>query len=936
MKVSAPAACNRFRKGLLSGLFLLSISTLYCQYENITVGFDRILFHEFADTMERIIPVRFYYSDKWTDTLFLSVKSSNSTFNELMNSSIKKYGFSFFITDDDKVILSKDYTIKTNFRKEYLNHLKQVFEKADTSEYVRPAVKEEKSMISDEYRLFKIGRQVSGMKGKNVVLSGNIINSADGKYVSGAIVYIEKLKAGVITNEAGYYSITVPSGQYQIEFRMLGMKTARRNVMIFSGGVLDVAMDESTSELDAVMVTGNRSNVREIRAGIEKINGKMLKQIPMGFGEADLLKSSLLLPGVQTVGEASAGFNVRGGSTDQNLIFLNNAPILNPSHLFGFFSAFNSDLISDVMLYKSSIPAKYGGRLSSVMEIIPSEGNKEKLKVSGGISPVTGRLMIEGPLKKIKTTFVLGTRATYSDWLLGMLNDYRLSKSAAGFYDVQGLVRSEINDKNSITISGYLSKDKFDYHGERAFDYGTLASTLKWAHSFSQKFSAKFYGIISNYRYRLDLNEDSTLSSSMNYNIDQKIFRTEFLYFLSQKHKIEFGSDATFYSLMPGNIKPVGDYSTITPEKLEKEKALESSIFISDEYELTPLLSVSAGIRGTLFTSFGPRTELRYKEGFSRSVESIDDTLFYRNGEVIKTFPGLDYRVSLRYIIAPQLSLKVGAQRAHQYIHMISNTSSMSPTDTWKLSDKYLEPQRSDQVSLGLYRTFGRKAVETSVEAYYKRFKNILDYKSGATLMMNEHLETDVINGTGKAYGIELMLRKQSGVLNGWISYTYSRTFLKIDGYYEVEKVNNGNFYPADYDKPHDLKILANLKFMRWFNTTANFMYNTGRPITYPVAFYRFNNRSHVYYSNRNEYRIPDYIRFDLAATFNGNLKARKLNHSSLTFSVYNVLGRKNPYSIFFRTEEGMIKGYQMSIFSRPVFMLSYNFRILGNASADF
>lgn len=924
------------RKGLAIWTLLLPFFCLSGQYENITFQFDRILFQNFTDTLEKRIPIKLYYSDKWTDTLTISVNSVNATFREILDKSLRKYGFSFIVTDDNKVILSKGYSIKTNFSQEYLDHIRRELVKNDTSGFIQPAAREAKSGISDEFRLFKIGRQISGRKNQDAVLSGNIVNAADGKYMSGVVVYIEKLKAGVMTNDAGYYSITVPPGQYQLEFRMLGMKTTRRNVIIYSGGILDIEMEESTSELGTVTVTGSRSNIKDVRTGIVKIDSKMLKQMPMGLGEADVLKSSLLLPGVQTVGEASAGFSVRGGSMDQNLIYLNNAPILNPSHFFGFFSAFNSDLISDVTLYKSGMPAKFGGRLSSVMEIIPSEGNNEKVKINGGISPVTGRLTIEGPVGKSKSTFILGTRATYSDWLLRMLKDYRLSHSTAGFYDIQGLVKTDINEKNSISLSGYFSNDKFNYYSERAFDYGSLAATLKWTHTFSKKLSAKFHLITSNYRYRLDLSEDSTRSSTMNYKIDQKILRADFQYFYSPKHKIEFGSEATLYTLKPGIVKPSGIYSTIMPKSLTKESALEPSLYLSDEIEVTPMISVSAGIRSTFFTSFGPGTEFRYREGSPRIVENITDTISYKGWEIIKIYPGLDYRISSRFIIAPRLSLKIGAQRTHQYLHMISNTVSMSPTDTWKLSNNSFRPQRSDQVSLGLYHTFGKKAVEISAEVYYKKLRNILDYKSGAVLTMNEHLETDVINGSGKAYGIELLISKQTGSLNGWIGYTYSRTFLRTNSLFEAESVNGGRYYPADYDKPHDLKIIINSKISRRFNVTGNFMYNTGRPVTYPVAFYQFNNGSHVYFSNRNEFRIPDYIRLDLAATFNGNLRVRKLNHSSVTFAVYNVLGRKNPYSVFFRTEEGLIKGYQMTIFGRPIFMVSYNFRILGNASGDF
>ncbi len=927
---------NRIRIFFIIILLVPPYLLTHSQDERISVRFDSILFSRFIDTVENIVPVRIFYSDTWTDSLTLSVNSANSTFNQMMDNTLGKDGFSFIVTEDNRVILSKGYTIKTDFREMYLDHLARVQKGIEEAELLKAPSPEPAKTISDEFRLFRIGRQISGKKGGISVLSGNVTNISDGSYIGGVIVYVAKLKIGVMTNDAGYYSLTLPAGQYQIDYRMIGMKPTRRNVMIYSSGTLDVTMEESTSEVEAVVIKGSRSTVRDVRTGIEKINIKMLKQIPMGLGEIDVLKSSLLLPGVQTVGEASAGFNVRGGSTDQNLIFLNNAPVINPSHFFGFFSAFNSDLVSDVILYKSGMPAKYGGRLSSVLEIIPSEGNSEKVKISGGISPMTGRIMVEGPLKKAKSTFIVGARTTYSDWILGMLKDYRLQRSSAGFYDFQGSVSTQIDEKNSLMLGGYLSNDKFDYYRERAFYYGNMASTLKWSHTFSKQFSSQIFAIVSNYRYRLDTKSDSSQSGIMNYKLNQKILRAEFLYYHSVRHKIEFGTDATFYSLMPGKFEPAGIYSTLSPKTLQNERALEPSLYLSDEYEITPLLSLSAGVRATLFTSFGPRQVFHYLDGLPLSASTINDTVYYRKGEVLKVYPNFEYRLSSRLIVAPQLSVKMGAQRVYQYIHMISNTTSISPTDTWKLSDQYISPQRSDQFSLGLYHTMGRKAIETSLEAYYKNLSNVLDYKGGATLLMNEHLETDVIRADGKAYGIEFMIKKQAGTLTGWLSYTYSRTFLKVNGQYDIEKVNGGKYFPADYDKPNDLKIVLNSKFSRRFNMTCNFVYNTGRPVTYPVAFYWYDDMHQVFFSDRNEYRIPDYSRLDLAATFNGNLKAVKLNHSSITFTIYNVLGRDNPYSVFFRTEDGVIRGYKMSIFGRPLFVFSYNFRIQGNARDDF
>lgn len=936
MKIFVGKINKALKKSILPAFLLLAFQCLYGQ-ENLSLHFSNILFNDLVDTVEKLMPVRFFYYNNWTDSLNLEVKMENGSFSQLIDRTLKDKGLSFIINDSNKVIISKGYPIKTDFSKEYLGYLRRNVIQVAEPEYVRSLTSDTSVMISDEYRVFRIGRPSAAARSEVCALSGTVINRFTGEYVSGAVVYVEKLRTGAMTNSSGYYSLTLPKGQYQVDFRMIGMKTTRRNVIMYSDGVLDVEMNEDIKQIDAVIVTGERNNsVREVRTGIEKIYMKMLKQIPLGLGEVDLIKSSLLLPGVQTAGEGSAGYNVRGGSTDQNLVFLNNAPILNTSHFFGFFSAFNSDLISDVTLYKSGMPARYGGRLSSVMEITSSTGNRERVNVSGGLSPVTGRIMAEGPLPGKKGSFIAGARATYSDWMLGRFNNNRLKRSTAGFYDIQGKLNYDIDEDNTVSLSGYLSNDRFDYYRECAFDYGNMAMTLRWDHRFTPRLSLQTFAIMSDYRYQYETTEDSTLFSTVNYRINQKIVRSDFLYTASDRNRIEFGLDATYYTLNPGTRVPFGDYSAVMPMQLENERAVEPSVYLSDDFELTPLLSVSGGVRATLFTSFGPKTKYIYFNGVAKSEESIVDTVTFGKGDVVNSYPGVEFRFSSRYILSPVLSVKFGAQRVYQYLHMISNTTSISPTDIWKLSDGYIRPQRSDQFSLGLYGSDRRNAVSASAEAYWKTFSNILDYKGGAVLMMNEHLETDVISGSGIAYGVEFMVRKQSGTVTGWLSYTYSRALLKVNGEYDSETVNNGEFFPANYDKPHDLKMVANLKISRRINMTSNLVYNTGRPVTYPVAFYRYNNTSYIYYSARNSYRVPDYVRLDFAATFNGNLKAKKLNHSSFTFTVYNVLGRKNPYSVFFRSENGKINGYQMTIFSQPVFMVTYNFRLLGNATGDF
>ena len=448
-------------------------------------------------------------------------------------------------------------------------------------------------------------------------------------------------------------------------------------------------------------------------------------------------------------------------------------------------------------------------------------------------------------------------------------------------------------------------------------------------------FSSQVAAILSNYNYTLDSQEDSVSYNSLTYNLNQIKIRADFLYNID-KHKIEFGFDATKYSLSPGVQKPVGPYSRIESKSLPEENALEPSLYLSDEYEYSPLFLLSWGIRMTYFTSLGPGRKNVYSTGNPRSVEYLTDTLYYGNGRIMQTYPGLEFRISSRFEIAHELSVKAGIQRNFQYLNMISNTTSMSPTDIWKLSDSYLKPQRGDQFSLGLYKNFSRSGLESSVELYYKHLENILDYKGGAVLLMNDHLETDILEGKGKAYGIELMLKKQYGNLTGWISYTYSRSLLKFDGTYPEEKINNGRYFPANFDKPNDLKLVGNLKLSRRLNITGSYMYNTGRPITFPATYFYFNNVMRLYYSERNEFRIPYYSRLDLSATMQGNLKARKINHSSFSFTIYNVLGRRNPYSIYFKVEDGKVNGYKMSIFGQQIYMLTYNFHIRGNAAGEY
>ncbi len=924
-------------KKLLLYIFLTTITTSVALCQQQSAINDSISFDAAILLIEQQSDYHFYYSPEWIKNLYLKGFPKNVPPESTIRWIAQQASLNYSIINSTNVIFTKDYQLKTNFAENYNNYLENKYTYIqDTVIYEAPKENiNKKGKISKEYQLFKIGSPSRNINSKVATLSGKITDEESGEPLVGTVVYIDDLKNGTVTNLYGFYSVALPKGRYKIEYRSVGMKTTYRNIVIYSDGKMDIQMMSTPQALREVTITAKSEDpVRNLSMGMEKLTMKTLKQLPLGMGEADVIKSTLLLPGVQSVGEAANGFNVRGGSTDQNLILLNDASIINTSHFFGLFSAFYSDLVKDITLYKSGIPAKYGGRVSSVMDISLREGNYKKYKVSGGISPVSGRIVAEGPIIKDKASFIIGGRTTYSDWVLRMLDDGKLKNSNARFYDLQGNLSYNIDKKNSIYASGYYSYDNFDYYTEDAYEYTTLASTIKWKHIFSPKLFNTTSAILSNYDYNIESRTDSSSLCSIKYKLNQYTIKSDYSYITSKNHQIDFGVNAIWYKLLPGTRTPIGE-STITAKTLEKEQALEGALYISDKFDVTDFMSLSAGLRYSLYSNFGPKTQYKYESGTPRTEESISDTIHYGSGP-ISFYSGPEFRLCSNIKLSPGSSMKIGFNRMYQYIQMISNTAAMSPTDIWMLSNKYLKPQRGDQYSIGFYKDLRNKTIEASIETYYKSLKNIIDYKGGAQLTMNEHLETDVLNGKGKAYGIELMLQKKSGRFTGFMNYTYSRVFHKIDGYYQEEQVNNGEYFPANYDKPHDFKLVSNYKITRRLNFSTNFMYSTGRPFTAPAAYYELAGAQRVYYTDRNSVRMPDYMRWDLAATINGNLKKHKFNHSSWTFAIYNVLGRKNVYNIFFRTEDGEVKGYKMSIFGQPIFVATYNFKLFGNASDDF
>ena len=689
---------------------------------------------------------------------------------------------------------------------------------------------------------------------------------------------------------------------------------------------VSVADDQELAEI--VVVGGRQSAVNNMMMGSEKFKPQLLKNIPSALGESDIMKIVLSLPGVTTVGEASSGYNVRGGATDQNLILFNGGTVYNPSHLFGLFTSFNSDMVEDVELFKSSIPVEYGGRISSVLKVTSKEANMKKFTGSASIGVLTSKADVELPIVKDHVSLLLNARTTYSDWILKKLPEKSGYKDGtANFYDFGGVLTWKLNSMHRLKVFGYWSKDKFSFSSDEKYGYQNRNFSAEWRSLLNEKVTATVSAGLDHYDYFNEETNVPSMAARLSFGIDQLWAKLHIRQRLTEKQVLSYGLSVQHYNVQAGKYEPVGEASRIKADQLQKEKALESAAYIDYERSLTDKLSVSAGLRYTMFNALGPRDVNYYADGVLPSERNLVETR-HESG-IIKTYHAPEIRLSARYSLQENLSLKAGFNTMHQYIHKVSNTSIMSPTDIWKLSDLNIKPQSGWQVATGIYYETARKEYELSAEVYYKHISDYLNYRNSAVLLMNHHLETDVISTKGKAYGIELQAKKPFGKLNGWVSYTFSRALLRQDDARVKMPLNNGDWYPAEYDRPHEVKAVLNLKFTERYSFSSNFNYATGRPTTLPAGKYydSYHQRYMPYYSERNTYRIPDYMRLDLAFNIEPTHKLTSFLHTSFSFGVYNALARKNAYNIYYVSEGEKIQGYKLSVFGTAIPYVSINMR---------
>ncbi len=919
----------RFLSIIITLLFGLQAVFAQTEEPKLSISFNETDREEVLLQIEKIVGVDIYYAQEWLGNERVSGTYQNAPLSEVLGDIFKNTVINFYILDNNNIVLTRNTVIKDelhqSFYRDSINTLSSDEQITETPSFFYLEEKQDKAANIETVR---IGREQRNSRQEKFILSGTVKNNFTGEPIQNLAIVVKGGSAGTSTDAQGFYQIELPAGVSILQTKAIGIESVEKRVVIYNNGQLDFNLNENIEQLDEVVVESNRlKNVETVVTGVIELDVAEIKTIPLVLGERDILKTALTLPGITNAGEGATGYNVRGGGTDQNLILLDDAVIYNPSHFFGIFSALNPFTTGTVTIYKGSIPSEYGGRLSSVFDINTKNANTQKFSGEASLGPVTSNLALEIPIVKDRSGIILGGRTTYSNWILNALDDESLKNSRASFFDVVAKYNDRINENNTFSATGYYSRDAFSITSDSVYSYSNRLFSLRWNRKLNETNSMNVLLSNSQYGFNIEFEGNSDKNFDLGYRINETEFKLKLLKLYKKSHKINYGLSSKLYLVDPGDVDPIGSESIVEPLSIQREKGWESALFISDNITLNKKLSVDLGLRYSFYAALGKSSQSIYQDGVPKDEGTLIEIKEFDNNEIIKTYGGLEVRASTRYFLTPSLSVKAGYNNTFQYIHTLSSNTTVSPTDTWKLSDTNIEPQRADQVSLGFFKNFDDNRYELSLEGYYKRSNNILDYKVGAQLLLNESIETEVLQGEGKAYGVELLLKKSDGRLNGWLGYTYSRTFIKLDSEFLEERINNGEYFPSNFDKPHDISLVTNYKFTKRYSLSANFVYQTGRPVTFPIGSYFLDGSEYALYSDRNKFRIPDFYRLDLSLNIEGNHKVKKFAHSFWNISVYNVLGRNNPYSVFFVTEDGSLKAYQSSIFAIPVPTITYNFK---------
>ncbi|MEM9918698.1 MAG: TonB-dependent receptor [Bacteroidota bacterium] len=841
------------------------------EYNNQSL--DRIL-----EDIDNRYPVQIYAPDSLLAAKPVSYSFTGQPLKEVLTQLLEQTSLVFMTYRDYAVVIGQADVIGKERSAGFYQSLDQVLLSEEKSDDDLPIVGNIRQLNADGTAL----------------IEGTVKDASSENPLAGVTIFAPAAAIGTATEADGEYTLALPPGKHLLQLNFVGYETLEMEVELLGSGRLDFEMDKQAIRLDEVVVSSQsvEANVSNVQIGVTRLDMKEIQKLPTFLGEVDVVRTLLLQPGVSTIGEGATGFNVRGGQADQNLVLQDEGFIFNSSHALGFFSTFHADLLSNVTLYKGNIPAQFGGRLASVLEVEMRDGNFEKYKAKGSIGPVSSSISFEGPVKKKKSSFITGFRSTYSDWILQRINVPEIKRSSSFFYDLNLRYTHRFDPKNSLILSAYATRDKFTFDEQFGFQYQTFMGQAIYKKIFNDRLFSRLSLTASQYDSdQLDLEgiDESTLENSLQYwKLKQQISYTP-----TELIKLDFGFSSILYRVAPERIEPTGSQSIVRPSSTERERGLESALFVNANWNISPALQISGGLRLSIYQYLGSKTILTYPEGSPFTLANSNGST--QEEGVIASYVRPEPRFSLRYKLSKRSSVKTGYSRVTQYINQMSNSTTPTPANQWQLSTSYILPQQGHNLSIGYFQNFKDNNWETSAELFGRYIDQLADYKNFAELAINDHLETELLRGVGRAYGLELSIKKQTGLFNGWLSYTLSRSEREVPG------INRGEWYVSDIDRLHDVSVVTNIQFNQRISLAFNFNYNTGRPTTPPTGRYRgLNGEIIPVYSARNQARIPDYHRLDIALTVGKGYNRTKKIRTSWTFSIYNVYARRNAFSVFF------------------------------------
>ncbi len=920
---------------IVAGIILLCITFChaYGQEKRINGHFQNMPFPLFAEEIQKQSGVAVFYDAAWVKGMLVNLDAVDMLPVDAVDVALTGTQLKASAWNGNIVLLKKE---------KLLTQLPAYKNKNDDIDSINQqeksiTISEERYITgrkADEVETIRIGKPGGTRTTSKAKVLGRLLDEETGEPVSYGNMFIASLELGAVADLNGFFTVFLKPGHYNASFEFLGYEAKKYQLEVLSDGAFTLTMKRAVIQMKELVVHGDRQmSIQAKDPGIEKILMKTIKNVPMMMGERNILNLSALLPGIVNTGEGSAGLNVRGGGSDQNAFYINKIPIYNTSHLFGFFPAFNSDIIKDFSIYKGYIPAVYGGRLSSVFEINTRQGNMKHLTAHGGLSPITGNVVVEGPIKKDTCSFIFSARTSYSDWILKKLKDPTIRASSAQFSDFSGGINYDVQ-KSQLALFAYHSSDKFRLGDLNDFNYSNDGVSLTYDHRYSNSLHGDYALVASRYKFNTTDKQEPSIAYSHAYELNHYEARADFKHIVTDRNSLDYGANFVLYQLDRGDVNPFGAESIRKAVGLGKEKGLESALYISDTYEPKTWLTLTAGLRFAAFTPLGEKTVYLYTPGLPRDLPYINDSLKFDQNKPIKWYMQPDVRASVNIETDAYGSIKLAFNGMHQNLFMLNNTITIAPNTQWKMADYHIRPSTSAQWSLGVFRTLASLGLETSLEFYYKQIANYPDFKDGVSFLGSPLVETAILQGKQKAYGLEFLLKRSNRRMEGWLAYTYSHSFVNIDGEQAWDKINNGETFPANFDIPHSINLVLSYHLSRRVTFSSIVVYQTGKPITYPISVYYVDGVPTLDFSKRNAYRIPGYFRTDLSVTFEGTLKKQKLLHSSLSINVYNLSARENPYSVYFKTVNGSIKGYLYSVIGVPILTASWIFKF-GNYATD-